>query len=738
MLAASGIDIRRVASANLTTVVSSLIEHEGKLEASQRTVVEAQRNLEATAKMAADGTKLLIGTTQGGEPVYADMNARMEGFRTTIGKHTKDMEDNRKSVQDNVTKLNEWRAITGNSDDALIAFARSIGFTGPQLDQLTAALHRDTAAMVDLAAKAKEASGEVRSVMEARLALQLQEAGQKPPSFDVRGTPSGEAKEAQNLAVNLKAARQEYGSLTSAVMANRTALESHNKELERQAGAIGGAHGARAAYNKLIADEPAIIQKSLPILKASDDGYKALTATHHAGAGAARSRALAENSLTKALLDAQAVLIGDDFAARAKKIDNDIAAEREALRIKKQLNAQASADLISLEHARLEKVNQDRVFAEIKFQDELRQMEIKGIANEYDREQATINFQVEKKAEALIKEFGISRETTDKIMAYRKAAEEEFSRWVLDKTKHLAAEEEKLDAAEMKHASADYMTQIDARMKYEQDQFKKSEAEMKSLTDHLTQLQARSGGGSAQFFDHQRLEQDLKLLKDLGLTTKEVDQAFGSASHSADQWEQRLEILSGASVSFIGKMKQMVDWQRVLTEGIHGFTSAIAGAVAGTENLGRALLKSFFQIIGEIAIQLGTLMILAAAGFAFIPGLNWSAGALAAAGTALLVFGGVMEGLSQRFGQSNAAQGGSSAASGSGSSAATGTSTQRDPKPPINLPVSSFPRQPIVHVHFDSKETADVVLTALEAKGVFTRRTVSHGDNRRAIKNAAK
>src|SRR5262249_48595543 len=105
---------------------------------------------------------------------------------------------------------------------------------------------------------------------------------------------------------------------------------------------------------------------------------------------------------------------------------------------------------------------------------------------------------------------------------------------------------------------------------------------------------------------------------------RSVDAAFGSASRSAEQFGTRVDILNGKNVSFIGTLKQMVNWQEVLTAGIHAFTGAIAGAVAGTEHLGRALLVGFLQIISEICVTLGTMFVLAAAGFIALPGFQWS------------------------------------------------------------------------------------------------------------------
>src|SRR5262249_22649136 len=148
----------------------------------------------------------------------------------------------------------------------------------------------------------------------------------------------------------------------------------------------------------------------------------------------------------------------------------------------------------------------------------------------------------------------------------------------------------------------------------------------------LSQLmkQFEHHGTPGGFIDSAALQRDIEILNRFGLKIEDVDKAFGSASISTEQFDTRVKILTQSNLSAIDTLSQMVDWAQVLTEVIHAFTDAIAGAVAGTNDLGRALLVGFFQIIGEIATTLGTLFILAAAGFAFIPGLNWSAGQLAA------------------------------------------------------------------------------------------------------------
>lgn len=194
------------------------------------------------------------------------------------------------------------------------------------------------------------------------------------------------------------------------------------------------------------------------------------------------------------------------------------------------------------------------------------------------------------------------------------------------------------------------------------------------------ELRFARGAGSLESVlpDSEKVQQAIGLLNELGLTVGEVDAMYGSTSHSIDQLITRMELLNGANISAIDSFVQMIDLQQVMVAGIRAFTNAISGAIAGTQSLGRALLIGFLTIISEIAITLGTLFTLAAAGFLFIPGLNWSSGALFAAGAALLAFGAVLGGVALKLGQEKATSSGASGGAASGGGAAAGT-TQSGP-----------------------------------------------------------
>lgn len=480
---------------------------------------------------------------------------------------------------------------------------------------------------------------------------------------------------------------------------------------------------ARGAETVKLGQETVLTEKNL----------KAFNDEHHRGAGAARAQALAENALTRELRDAQAALVGDDFAARAKKIDNDIAAERESLRIKKHLNAQASADLVSLEAARIEKVNQDRAFAEQRFQDDLRQIKIRGISDDYDRERATIEFQLEKKAEALIKEFGISRNTTDKILAYRRAGEEELARWMIDRTIKLNADLDKIAMAMFKQEGADLEKQTMARFTTEAEQFKRHQSDMDAL---IKQFERRSGTGGG-VIDISKVDTAVRSLHKLGMEARDVDKVFGTTSRSVAELTARIEALGDQSPEQIQKLADKI---HVVQQGFMLAFNAIAAgfqaAISGSQSFGSALLASVLSALGQIAAAWGSFYVTLGVAELFTPGMHHAGVVHILQGGLLIAMGGVLAGvaglINSSSSSSSGAGAGSSAASGAGSSAATGT-TQRDPKPPISVVVPSFPRQRVPDVHFDSKDTAQIVLTALEGAGVFTARSIEKSHNRRAL-----
>ena len=413
------------------------------------------------------------------------------------------------------------------------------------------------------------------------------------------------------------------------VLKHAEAVRQFTAEAERQ-----GAETAKLARETLLAEK----------------NRRAFNETQKSGAGAARQLALAENSLTRELRDAQAALIGDDFAARAQKIKNDIDAERNALQIKKRLNQQTFDDLASLQVARLEKVNQDRVLAEQRFQDKLRQMSIAGITDDVDRRRAEIDFEVEKQAQALIKEFGLSKDTTDKILAYRRAAEVTFFNFLLQRTIDNALQVQTMTDALARQmarsADAEFEKTSEAFFRTQAERFKREQQQIVSLTDRFIK---RGFGTEFVLPDPTKVSQAVQELSRLGLSVDDVDRIFGSSSRTIEQFQNRLDILNGSVPRVSAGMKEF--FTSILTslnfaqEAFQAFGNAVSqffeGLVTGEQNAKAAFLSFLADILtflGQAALAAGTVML-------FLPGFHGLGIGLIAAGIAALALAGVLRGL---------------------------------------------------------------------------------------------
>lgn len=102
----------------------------------------------------------------------------------------------------------------------------------------------------------------------------------------------------------------------------------------------------------------------------------------------------------------------------------------------------------------------------------------------------------------------------------------------------------------------------------------------------------------------------------------------------------------------------------IWTDALSGIGNAWGGfwedMAAGAENPGQRLVGAILKTIGQIAIQYGTMMVLAGSGLAFIPGFQTSAGAVPY-GLALIAMGGAAMGVGSKI------AGGAGASSGASS-----------------------------------------------------------------------
>lgn len=461
-----------------------------------------------------------------------------------------------------------------------------------------------------------------------------------------------------------------------------------------------------AAYARVESDFNTVIEKS--------GGH------HRSGAAAARAYALAENQLTRELKEAEAALVGDNFAAREAKIRASIDAEREALRIKKQLNAESSSQLIQLEHARIEKVSQDKFAAEQRFYDELRQVQIAAIQNDYERERQSLAFKLEKKAEALIREFGLSKETTDKILLYRKATEDEFVRFDLEQ------EEKRRKIVEAQERQL-WNTVAEERLRADERVLREWVRRAKDQQNARTAVGSQIGGNILQPANSAQVTRIIEQMKalgpafnDVGTDSNKVQAAiqlvadkFGFASRNGHILELQIralaklskgDLLGGLKDSIAAVSKELINAQSLSEVFANSLESAFSRVGEGGETFLRTLAASLIggitQIVGQVLSQMGTMTI--AKGLADIamgiaisanpltPGAG--AGLIAAGhhevvvGTALKLLGAAASGLGAAA--ASAVQGGGKGAGAAGGGGAADTASggapARRPKPVNN------------------------------------------------------
>lgn len=160
-----------------------------------------------------------------------------------------------------------------------------------------------------------------------------------------------------------------------------------------------------------------------------------------------------------------------------------------------------------------------------------------------------------------------------------------------------------------------------------------------------------------------------------------------------------------------------------LGKGIANAFAALGGALAKGENGFSAFTKTVLSSLGDIAIQIGTVLIAAGLGWSLIPGFQASSGAIAQ-GIALTVIGGALKSFAGSSGGADASAGGAPATAGGGVQAST---ANEDFAPNENIEDEIEPRGPQVTLNvqgniFDRKETglelAQIISEAVGGNGV--------------------
>jgi len=485
---------------------------------------------------------------------------------------------------------------------------------------------------------------------------------------------------------------------------------------------IAEAHGAitykegQKQLNEEIGKQPAIDQERAKFAKDYDAAMKVLNETHEKHAKVSHAAALSENQLAKAVADARAALIGDDFKARDTRIDEDIKARRRALEITHKLTADAEQDLATLSGLQHEKVLNDKFLAEQSFEAKLRDMRIAGIADEEERRKAETAARIEDEANALIKQFGISKETTDKIRNYSKAAWEEFERWKVDYHRQTDEKMIRLDEQMMKQVLRETQAAVDEIEKSREDAMDKQLKDFKKMNDEFIKvsLLLANRGFTFKLPDAGEVQKVTDKLKDMHVTIEQIAETMAAAGANGAVWAIVLDHLTGKTTTF-GSISRAVFTQyfKDLIRSGELFNmlgdalgNLFEGMITGTKNA-KAIMYNF---LAEILSGLGRMAITAGTALLFLP--EWLTGVskaqaalMIAAGVACLALAGVFRGLASNA--QDAAR--ASATAGGGAAAATPGATQNPAIPPnvIPFPTSGQGQTVNVTVQLDRSGTKD-------------------------------
>lgn len=643
-------------NADLTAAFRIIASEQSKYEAKTKELVGTMKLLET------EGQRTFTRIDQGGG-ITKTVTQSTESLQKQVGSLNTELGEQEKVLKPAVDLLRFYRDANRLSTEQTLEFAKSMRYSGEQIEFFRVQL------------------GEATTAQERYNAAIL---SQKAPGFSTEVTGGGFAKLVTDTTENLKASIAAGDAMNRAALSQGSALNQIKRILQETTLSQKG-------YREEVAKLPLEIQRGIVELDKISKGMKVFAENTKQTANAA-------SNLQKELEQAKASVSGiteGSFEERRKK---ESAAYDDRIRDLKR-NNQATEENLSLAlqiyQVHYEKIKQDSTRAYLEIQDRLAAIQGKGLDSEFNRHKAMIDKQVNDDIEAMRKAGLDKNQITAFTILFRKAREEEFNVWLIDQNnktiavltrgaEQLAKTRAQIEKQAQKESQTTTLMWLKEQTRFEKQQMN----EVLQLRKHLLST-ARPGGltDDQSFKLNLDLDADIKKLDALGISANDVDKYFGFASQSVEQFHARVELLTSANASAIDSLSQMVDWSAVLTSGIQAFTSAIAGAIAGTDSLGHALLVGFFNIIGMIAIQLGTLFILAAAGFAFIPGLNWSAGALAAAGIAMLAFGAVMTGLAAKFSQKDKGASGASA-SGGGASSGSGASDRQPPTSVVSFPTS--------------------------------------------------
>ena len=665
------------------------------LAATLLNTAEAQKKLDsATSKLSANYQFLAVESRQVTH-VTSDLKRVIDSEKEALLENTKEAQLQQKAVAENVAILRTLRDVFGFTTPELLKMAGAVQATTAEKERLAKAINSDIDALRKFSADLTEATGRMFNAEKAALNLGIALKTIRPPDFNITALQG--ASEAIAVIARGIATLQAQGitdPLKQAAGLDKE-IAAAVQLLQLEAAALGKTDAQRRAiFEQSISDVREYFPEIARLIEIEAARAKGMDAFNEKQK---KTKDILGETTEALRREAQmAEFVGDTFDAQEARIRTAIqhrildlekagtATRTNILRLK-EIELRQLTEVTDKRIEALAKEAKLRESAEQEVARRLASINAKTITDDYERHKAAIETNLEADLKAA-RAAGIAENNLVLVRVdFRKAREQEFLNWVFEETVKTAKAIEKT------------ITQI--QLESDRERYRRQAELLQNQSDQFLQQQSRIDGLDQQFrlpggaaLDINQLDEAAKLMEQLGVTVQDVDNIFGSSSSSVGQFTERLNILAGAQVSTIDTLKQLIDWQQIFVQVIGIAQQAISDLVSGSDKGGKAILASFLQMIAGIATTLGTLFLLAGAGFIVLPGFQWSGGALIAAGSALIVFAGVLGGLATLLTKEDSAAGATTGGGASSAASSGGGGNQGRPPNVIPFPTSGGPQ----------------------------------------------
>lgn len=251
-------------------------------------------------------------------------------------------------------------------------------------------------------------------------------------------------------------------------------------------------------------------------------------------------------------------------------------------------------------------------------------------------------------------------------------------------------------------------------------------------------------GALGSVVDAQNIQEAAKIMEEYGITLEQVSAIYGEAAATSGQYLNNVRAIAGAQDQ--GKaintttvaMKQLVKQTFASQQAFVGFGmaagEALAGILTGSEDVGAGLKRFAFNLLGDLAIQFGTLAIAAGTAANAMPWFGLTGSAAIVAGIALVTLGSTLKALA---GGAGGGTGGAETGGAAGAPADTGAAEQRErrvPRTPFNTTGEVG-----FAVEWSAAPGADgrlmrALMEELERAGFLNKRTSARGSTRDAVR----